>query len=67
MKTKKDRRGRAVRWLALGLVLLLVGSMLIALIVPPDAFAEGKNLCELKLTVLEGLGAVSAIQTVVSE
>lgn len=64
MKTKKDRRGRAVRWLALGLVLLLVGSMLIALIVPPDAFAEGKNLCELKLTVLEGLGAVSAIQTV---
>lgn len=60
---KKDRRGRVVRWLALALVLLLVGSMLIALIVPPDAFAEAANRCEMQLTVLEGLDAVRVSQT----
>jgi len=52
-----------VRWIALGLVILLVGSILIALVVPPDAYAEGLSRCELRLTVLEGLGAVSVSQT----
>jgi hypothetical protein len=63
VKAKKDRRGRVVRWLALALVVLLVGSMLIALIVPPGAFAEESGRCEMQLTVLEGLGAVSVQET----
>ncbi len=64
MKAKKDRRGRVVRWLALGLVILMVGSILVALIIPPSAFAEETGRCDMQLTVLEGLGAVSVTQTI---
>ncbi len=63
MKAKKDMRSRAVRWVALLLVVLIVFGGLIAALIS-TAFAEENPRCDMQLTVLEGLGAVSASQTV---
>ena len=62
MKGKKDWKNRAVRWIALGLVALMLLSVLITIIVSP-AMAEGTGKTDLQLTVLEDLGAVSVTQT----
>ncbi len=63
MKAKRDWRKDMVRWIALGLVALMVLGVLVAAIFS-SALAEGNDSCEMQLTVLEGLGAVSAVQTV---
>jgi type II secretory pathway pseudopilin PulG len=59
---KKDMRSRVVRWIALGLVVMMVLGVVIAALVS-SALAEEANRTDLQLTVLEGLGAVSVTQT----
>jgi len=61
-KAKKDWRQRAVRWIALGLAALLILSAVVAVVVS-TAMAEEANRTDMRLTVLEELGAVSVTQT----
>jgi hypothetical protein len=62
MKARKDWRARAVRWIALGLAVLMVAGVLVAALFS-SAMAEEIG-CDLELTVLEDLDAVSVTQTV---
>ena len=62
MKAKKDWRTKAVRWIALGLVIMMVAGVLVAALFSA-AMAEETG-CDLELTVLENLDAVSVTQTV---
>lgn len=62
MKARKDWRARAVRWIALGLAVLMVAGVLVAALFS-SAMAEEIG-CDLELTVLEDFDAVSVTQTV---
>ncbi len=62
MKAKKDWRNRAVRWIALGLVIMMVAGVLVAALFSA-AMAEETG-CDMELTVIENLDAVSVTQTV---
>jgi len=63
MKAKRDWRKHLVRWVALGLAALMVLGVLVAAVFS-SALAEGRDTCEMQLTVLEDLGAVSVVQTI---
>jgi hypothetical protein len=62
MKANKDRRGRIVRWIALGLVAMMVLGVLVSAIFSA-ALAEERGRCEMALTMLPEYGAVSVSQT----
>ena len=61
---KRDARSRLVRWIALGLVVMMVLGVVIAALVS-SALAEGTNRTDMQITMLEGLGAVSVTQATV--
>lgn len=63
MKARRDRRGRVVRIVALALAILLVVGVVVSVIVIP-AYAEGADRCDMTVTMLEGLGAVSVAQRI---
>ena len=63
MKTNKDRRSRVVRWIALALVAMMVLGVVVSAIFSA-ALAEERGRCEMALTMLPDLGAVSVSQTV---
>lgn len=60
---KKEGRGRVVRWIALALAALMVLGVLVSAIFSA-AMAEERGRCEMQLTMLQDLNAVSVTQTV---